>query len=280
MKDRLKEIIKVLSDNNITEGMNPKKLCKILEELGPTFIKIGQILSTRVDLLSDDYIQELSKLRSKVNPLEFSLIKQILNEAYGDVGKYFKSIDEVPIGSASIAQVHVAYLKSGEKVVIKIKRPNIDETFKTDIILLKEAVTYLHLNKFVKVMDLNLVLDDLYNTTLQELDFSNEVNNLIKFKDNNSNEENIDSPIVYTDLCRNNTIVMEYINGLMINEISKLKVKGYSLKNIALALSENYIKQALDDGFFQADPHPDNIMIRENKNIYRFRNDGYFIKEK
>ena len=268
MKDRLKEIIKVLSDNNITEGMNPKKLCKILEELGPTFIKIGQILSTRVDLLSDDYIQELSKLRSKVNPLEFSLIKQILNEAYGDVGKYFKSIDEVPIGSASIAQVHVAYLKSGEKVVIKIKRPNIDETFKTDIILLKEAVTYLHLNKFVKVMDLNLVLDDLYNTTLQELDFSNEVNNLIKFKDNNSNEENIDSPIVYTDLCRNNTIVMEYINGLMINEISKLKVKGYSLKNIALALSENYIKQALDDGFFQADPHPDNIMIRENKIIY------------
>ncbi len=235
MKDRLKEIIKVLSDNNITEGMNPKKLCKILEELGPTFIKIGQILSTRVDLLSDDYIEELSKLRSKVNPLEFSLIKQILNEAYGDVGKYFKSIDEVPIGSASIAQVHVAYLKSGEKVVIKIKRPNIDETFKTDIILLKEAVTYLHLNKFVKVMDLNLVLDDLYNTTLQELDFSNEVNNLIKFKDNNSNEENIDSPIVYTDLCRNNTIVMEYINGLMINEISKLKVKGYSLKNIALA---------------------------------------------
>ena len=259
MKDRLKEIIKVLNENNITEGMNPKKLCKILEELGPTFIKIGQILSTRIDLLPEDYIQELSKLRSKVLPLDFNIIKQILIDSYGNIDEYFKSIDEVPIGSASIAQVHVAYLKSGEKVVIKIKRPNVDETFKTDIRLLKEAVTYLHLNKFVKVMDLNLVLDDLYNTTLQELDFSNEVKNLIKFKDNNCNEENIDSPIVYTDLCTNNTIVMEYIDGLMINEISKLKVKGYSLKNIALALSENYIKQALDDGFFQADPHPDNI---------------------
>ena len=268
MKDRLKEIIKVLNENNITEGMNPKKLCKILEELGPTFIKIGQILSTRIDLLPEDYIQELSKLRSKVLPLDFNIIKQILIDSYGNIDEYFKSIDEVPIGSASIAQVHVAYLKSGEKVVIKIKRPNVDETFKTDIRLLKEAVTYLHLNKFVKVMDLNLVLDDLYNTTLQELDFSNEVKNLIKFKDNNCNEENIDSPIVYTDLCTNNTIVMEYIDGLMINEISKLKVKGYSLKNIALALSENYIKQALDDGFFQADPHPDNIMIRENKIIY------------
>ena len=246
MKDRLKEIIKVLNENNITEGMNPKKLCKILEELGPTFIKIGQILSTRIDLLPEDYIQELSKLRSKVLPLDFNIIKQILIDSYGNIDEYFKSIDEVPIGSASIAQVHVAYLKSGEKVVIKIKRPNVDETFKTDIRLLKEAVTYLHLNKFVKVMDLNLVLDDLYNTTLQELDFSNEVKNLIKFKDNNCNEENIDSPIVYTDLCTNNTIVMEYIDGLMINEISK----------------------ALDDGFFQADPHPDNIMIRENKIIY------------
>ena len=153
MKDRLKEIIKVLNENNITEGMNPKKLCKILEELGPTFIKIGQILSTRIDLLPEDYIQELSKLRSKVLPLDFNIIKQILIDSYGNIDEYFKSIDEVPIGSASIAQVHVAYLKSGEKVVIKIKRPNVDETFKTDIRLLKEAVTYLHLNKFVKVMD-------------------------------------------------------------------------------------------------------------------------------
>ena len=268
MKDRLKEIIKVLSNNDVAGGMNPKKLCKILEELGPTFIKIGQILSTRVDLLSEDYIQELSKLRSKVNPLDFSTIMQILNESYDDVDKYFKSVDEVPIGSASIAQVHVAYLKSGEKVVIKIKRPNIDETFKSDIKLLKEAVTYLHLNKFIKVMDLNLVLEDLYNTTLQELNFSNEVNNLVKFRNNNINEEYVASPVVYKDLCRDNTIVMEFIDGLMINDYDNLKIKGYNLSNIATILSDNYIKQALDDGFFQADPHPDNIMIRDNKIIY------------
>lgn len=267
MKDRLKEIIEVLKENNITHGINPVKLCKILEELGPTFIKIGQILSTRVDLLPEEYTNELSKLRSNAIPLDFQTVKNILNESYGDVDKYFKSIKHTPIGSASIAQVHIAYLISGEKVVIKIKRPGIDDKIKTDIKLLKEAVSCLHLNKFIKVFDFNLVLDELYNTTLQELDFSNEVNNLVRFSENNK-DSYIYSPKVYLDLCRDNAIVMEYIEGLKINDTSKMIDSGYNLNNVALLLSENYIKQALDDGFFHADPHPDNIMVRDDKIVY------------
>ncbi len=267
MKDRLKEIIEVLKENNITHGINPVKLCKILEELGPTFIKIGQILSTRVDLLPEEYTNELSKLRSNAIPLDFQTVKNILNESYGDIDKYFKSVKHTPIGSASIAQVHIAYLTNGEKVVIKIKRPGIDDKIKTDIKLLKEAVSCLHLNKFIKVFDFNLVLDELYNTTLQELDFSNEVNNLVKFSENNK-DSYIYSPKVYLDLCRDNAIVMEYIEGLKINDTSKLIDCGYDLNNVALLLSENYIKQALDDGFFHADPHPDNIMIRDDKIVY------------
>ena len=267
MKDRLKEIIEVLKENNITHGINPVKLCKILEELGPTFIKIGQILSTRVDLLPEEYTNELSKLRSNAIPLDFQTVKNILNESYGDVDKYFKSIKHTPIGSASIAQVHIAYLTNGEKVVIKIKRPGIDDKIKTDIKLLKEAVSCLHLNKFIKVFDFNLVLDELYNTTLQELDFSNEVNNLVRFSENNK-DSYIYSPKVYLDLCRDNALVMEYIEGLKINDTSKLIDCGYDLNNVALLLSENYIKQALDDGFFHADPHPDNIMVRDDKIVY------------
>ncbi len=267
MKDRLKEIIEVLKENNITHGINPVKLCKILEELGPTFIKIGQILSTRVDLLPEEYTNELSKLRSNAIPLDFQTVKNILNESYGNVDEYFKSIKHTPIGSASIAQVHIAYLISGEKVVIKIKRPGIDDKIKTDIKLLKEAVSCLHLNKFIKVFDFNLVLDELYNTTLQELDFSNEVNNLVRFSENNK-DSYIYSPKVYLDLCRDNAIVMEYIEGLKINDTSKLIDSGYNLNNVALLLSENYIKQALDDGFFHADPHPDNIMVRDDKIVY------------
>ncbi len=222
MNNRLKEIIDVLKKNNITQGLTPTKLSKILEELGPTYIKVGQLLSTRVDLLPEDYINELSKLRSNVIPLSPEIINEILIDNYGDINKYFKAIDYTPIGSASIAQVHIAYLLSGEKVVIKIKRPNIDKIMKSDILLLKEAVTYLHLNKIIKIIDLEAVLDELYNTTIQELNFKNEVRNLEKFRENNKNISYISCPKVYLELCTNNTIIMEYIDGISINKIAKL----------------------------------------------------------
>lgn len=265
MNNRLKEIIDVLKKNNITQGLTPTKLSKILEELGPTYIKVGQLLSTRVDLLPEDYINELSKLRSNVIPLSPEIINEILIDNYGDINKYFKAIDYTPIGSASIAQVHIAYLLSGEKVVIKIKRPNIDKIMKSDILLLKEAVTYLHLNKIIKIIDLEAVLDELYNTTIQELNFKNEVRNLEKFRENNKNISYISCPKVYLELCTNNTIIMEYIDGISINKIAKLVDENYNLETMALLLSENYIHQALDDGFFHADPHPDNILINNDK---------------
>lgn len=268
MKGRMREIIDILNKNYIYEGINPKKLCKIFEELGPTFIKVGQILSTRVDLLPEEYIDELCKLRSNAIPLEYDVIDRILNEAYGNYHNIFKRIEKEPIGSASIAQVHIAYLNNDEKVVLKIKRPNIDTYIKSDIKLLKEAVAYLHLNKIIKVIDLNLVLDELYNTTLQELDFNNEVNNLVKFKELNSDISYVYSPKVYLELCRSDVIVMEYIDGLTFNKTSSMIDEGYNLSNVALLLCENYIKQALDDGFFHADPHPDNMMVSNGKIVY------------
>jgi ubiquinone biosynthesis protein len=169
----------------------------------------------------------------------------------------------MPIGSASIAQVHIGYLKDDTKVVIKIKRPNIDEIMLEDIAMLKEAVKYLHLNKFIKAIDFELVLDELYNSTIQELDFNNEVNNLLRFRKENKDIPYVYTPKVYPELCTKNTIVMEYIEGVSINKTSYLKDNGYDLENIALLLSENYLHQALDNGFFHADPHPDNILITE-----------------
>ncbi len=268
MNGRLKEIIHILRENKITDGITPQKLCKIFEELGPTFIKVGQILSTRIDLLPQDYIQELSKLRSSTLPLSFSEIENILNRCYQDYHSVFKSIDATPIGSASIAQVHIANLLNGEKVVVKIKRPNIDEIMKSDIQLFQQAVSILHLNSFIKVIDFNALLEELYNTTLQELDFKNEVTNLVQFYHNSLSINYISSPKVYVDLCTEETIVMEYIDGIFIHHRDKLLEEGYSLENIALLLSENYIHQALDDGFFHADPHPDNIMVSNDKITY------------
>lgn len=271
MKDemeRFKEILNVLKESDLKSGINPKKLVSILEKLGPTFIKIGQILSTRVDLLPDSYIKELGKLRSNVTPLEFNEVEKILKKEYKNPHEYFSYINKIPTGSASIAQVHKATMKNGEKVVLKIKRPLIDEELECDILLLKRAVNTLHLNTFIKIIDLNEVLDQLYKTTKEETNFEVEVKHLEKFIENNSSVSYISSPKVYENLCTKNVIVMEYIEGIKINDTESLINNGYDLKLIAKKLAENYIKQALDDGFFHADPHPDNILISDDKIVF------------
>ena len=125
---RFNEIIRVLRSNNLISGLTPEKLYKTFEDLGPTFIKIGQILSTRVELLPIEYCDELSKLRSNVNPLNYEEIEKILISHYGNINDVFLSIEKKPIGSASIAQVHLAVLKENQRqVVIKVKRPGIEE---------------------------------------------------------------------------------------------------------------------------------------------------------
>ena len=265
---RFKEILSILKECNLKEGMTPKKLCNILEKLGPTFIKIGQILSTRVDLLPEEYISELSKLRSNASKLDFSVIENILNTEYKDYNKHFSYVNKRALGSASIAQVHKAKLKDGTEVILKIKRPNVEEKLSSDIMLLKRSVNVLHLNNIIKVIDLNEALDELYTVTKEEINFNVEVSHLKKFYENNKNVEYLHVPKVYEELCTKNIIVMEYIDGDKINNISELSEKGYNPSDIAKKLSENYIKQALDDGFFHADPHPDNILISNGKIVF------------
>ena len=266
---RFNEIFKILKNSGLTSGVTPDKLCNTLEQLGPTFIKIGQILSTRVDLISSEYCDALSRLRSKVTPLPYSEIEAILKEQYGDINKIFFSIDTKPIGSASIAQVHKAILRENNKcVVIKIKRPGIEKLLYTDIELFKKAVNLLHLNRIIKVMDLNEVLDQIYETTKEETNFKIETSHMIKFYKLHVSSKSINCPFVYEKLCKENIIVMDYIDGIKINDIDLLKANNYKLEVIANKLSDNYIKQAITYGFFHADPHPDNIIISKNNIIY------------
>lgn len=264
-KERLMNIVKILKDNNILNDRSPKNVKKTIEDLGPTFIKIGQILSTRVDLIPDIYAKELSKLRSNVTPLPFEEIEKILKKEYKDVKSVFSRVNERPIGSASIAQVHKARLKDNTYVVLKIKRPHIEEEIKQDIELLKEAVKILHLNHFIKIMDLESVLDELYQSTMLELDFEKEKENMLFFEQHNENETFVATPKVIENLSSKNILVMEYIDGIMVSNIEKLDSEDYNKSLIAKELSKNYIKQALDDGLFHADPHPDNITIYNNK---------------
>ena len=267
-KGRLKKIINTINKNKLLNDRSPENLRRTLEELGPTFIKIGQILSTRVDLFDDKYIEELSKLRSNVNELDFNIIQNILYENYGNYSSVFSYVEEKPIGSASIAQVHKAKLLSGEDVVLKIKRPGVEEEIKEDFELLKECIKVLHLNNLIKVMDINLLVEELYNSTLKELDFKLELKNIIEFSNNNNDINTISTPYVIDSLSSDNILVMEYIDGIYINEVDKLVSQGYKPKTIVKELSASYIKQALDDGMFHADPHPDNIVIRDDSIVF------------
>lgn len=266
---RFNEILKILKESRLVNGMTPEKLCETIEKLGPTFIKLGQIMSLRVDLLPTEYCETLSKLRSNVTPLSFEEVENVLKKNYENIDSIFLSIDQNPIGSASIAQVHRAVLKRNNKdVVIKIKRPGIDEILENDIKLFKKAVSILHLNRIIKVMDLNEVLDQVYKVTKEETNFIIETHHLIEFDNKNRNCGYVKCPYVYENLCTSEVIVMDYIDGIKINNIEGLMNLKIDLKKLAKLLCDNYINQALEDGFFHADPHPDNIFVKNNNIVY------------
>ena len=265
-KERLNEIIKIIKDSNIVSDHSPLNVRKTIENLGSTFIKIGQILSMRADFLPMEYCKELGKLRGDVLPMPFNEVEDVLNNAYDNYKDVFSFVDKNVIGSASIAEVHRAKLKNGENVVIKIKRLNIDEKIKTDIELLKKAIDITHINHFITIMDLDKALDEIYDVTKEELDFTKEVEHVFKFVEKNNNSY-VSAPYIYNELTTTSTIVMEEVKGVKIDDLEMLR-NEYDLSLIASILSDNYIKQALDDGMFHADPHPDNIIISDDKIIF------------
>lgn len=225
-------------------------------------------MSNRYDLLPKEYCDALANLRANVTPMDFKEVNQILKEEFGNPNEIFQNISKNCIGSASIAQVHKAKLKSGEDVVIKVQRRNIYEIMSTDVKLFKRAIRLLHLNLLIKIVDLNSVLDEMYNVAKEEMDFEIEAKNLEEFRQNNCDIVYIGVPKVYKSLVTKKVLVMEYVEGINVTDKQELLNSGYDLEEIGLKLANNYIKQALDDGFFHADPHPDNMCIREGKIMF------------
>ena len=267
-KTRLKEIVAILKESDFIGGITPEKVCNTISKLGPTFIKIGQIMSSRYDILPQNYCEALAKLRSNVEPMPFSTVRQILEEELGDIDEIFESISEKSIGSASMAQVHHGKLKTGEDVAIKVQRENIYETMTMDVKLLKKAIILLHLRLIVKSIDLNSVIDEIYNVAKEEMNFEIEANHLEEFKQNNSDIIYVDAPKVYRNYVTKKVLVMDFVKGISLDDTNKLEEAGYDCEEIGLKLANNYIKQALDDGFFHADPHQENIFIHEGKIVY------------
>lgn len=268
--ERLKQIIDVLKKYHIPKEMTPENLRLAFEELGPTFIKMGQIMASREDLIPKNYCDELSNLRSSVRPMPFDEVVKIIEEEYQcNISEVFSEFDGSPIGSASIAQVHKAKLLDGTVVAVKVQRRNIEKLMRTDMGLLKKAISILCLNKITgDIIDLEAVVDEMYARTLEEMDFNIELSHVKEFNKNNKDLVYIKTPNVYEELSYNDVLVMEYVDGYRITDSEKLKRDGYDLDEIGEKLAHNYLKQAIDDGFYHADPHSDNIKISGGKIVY------------
>ncbi len=272
---RFKEIISVFAkygfgyifdSKDEEQKKSPANLRKAFEDLGPTFIKIGQILSTRPDLLPKEYIDELVKLQDSAITEDFNDIKVVFEKSLNTtIEENFQYLNKVPIASASIAQVYEGILKDGRKVVLKIQRPEIYEKIIKDITILMKILKIAEGKINIPVIDPIEALEEIKFTTIQELNFISEANNIEKFRELNKNIAPIYAPYVVNELLSDKVLVLENIDGIKINNIKELKENGYDINDIADKLTLAFCKHIFEDGFFHGDPHPGNLLISEGK---------------
>lgn len=267
---RLAEIYKIIRKHRLTKGVSPEGLRLLLEDLGPTFVKIGQVLSMRSEILPKKYCDELTKLRADVRPLPYEVVLATLQREYDrPLEEIFAHIDEKPNGSASVAQVHRATLVTGEDVAIKVQRPGVQEVMAQDISIMRSIVhTVMLFSNSEQIIDLEDVVEELWQTFKEETDFLQEAANLDEFARRNADVKYISCPKAYHELCTEHVVVMEYVEGINIGDTDALIENGYDLQEIGNKLVDNYTRQVLDDGFFHGDPHPGNIIIRGGQIVY------------
>ena len=226
-----------------------------LLELGPTFVKLGQIASTRGDLYPPEFTKELESLQDNVPPFDFSLVKDVVNK---DI---FKEFDEVPFKSASIGQVHKATLKNGKKVVVKLKRPGIYDIMQTDTENVKKILDFIQSIGIDTGSSSNFVLNDSIEYLLGEANYRQEVENAIKFRKSLKGVDWIKVPYVYKKYCTDDMIVMEYVEA---DKITDIQIKNINKKKVCEALVNSYVIQTMDSGLFHGDPHPGNLAISKD----------------
>jgi len=243
----------------------PERLRLALEELGPTFVKFGQILSTRPDFLPPAFIQELEKLQDRVPPFNsFQAQKIVEKELNKPLEKLFKKFEAKPIAAASLSQVHKAILSNNEMVAVKIQRPDIKEVIKLDLEILENLAGFLE-NRLHNgwVYQPKLIVAEIKKAIEREIDFTNEAYNFERFRINFKDIEYIKVPKIYWEMSTTKVLTMEFMKGTKINEITQSKYKNiFDAKKVAKQGAEAILKQILEDGFFHADPHPANLLVQ------------------
>ncbi|MFP4016607.1 MAG: ABC1 kinase family protein [Halanaerobiales bacterium] len=235
----------------------------VLQELGPTYIKLGQLLSTRADLLPPTYVRELRKLQDKVDSVPFEDIEEILIEELGrDYLVYFQKIDKRPQAAASIAQTHRAILHDGTDVILKVQRPGIEKMVKSDFEIMKNLVLIAEeRGYFPEFLKASRLIDEFRESLKKELNFKRELANINKFASNFRDNEKIVVPDVYEDISSRRLLVLEEIKGIKLSEIEDTDELDIDGPTLAVLGAQAFMKQVLIDGFFHADPHPGNIFV-------------------
>jgi ubiquinone biosynthesis protein len=241
----------------------PERVRCTLEELGATYVKVGQFLSGRADLLPPAYIEELVKLLDAAPPVPFEDVRQVIEQELGaPIPKLFLHFEEHPIASASIGQVHRATLFDGRAVVVKVQRPGIEEEVEADLELLLRQARFLERHsETMRDQNLVAIAEELARSVREELNYQTEGRNAERLRSNFRDQADYVLPEVLWSLSTRRVITLEYLEGIQFNEVDRLREAGYDLASVAQAAVEGYLQQIFVDGFYQADPHPANLLV-------------------
>ena len=248
---------------------DPVRIRRTLEELGPSFIKLGQLMSTRGDLFPPEYIDELSKLQDQVPPVPFEGIRRLIETELGQSpDQLFKSIDETAMAAASVAQVHTARLKTGEKVAVKVIRPGIEKRIRKDIQLMYYfAARFERRFEMGRIVGAVNLVKEFERTIFRELDMLIEAGNIERFTRSFKDIDEIYIPKVYWDLTAKSVLVMEHIEGIKMDRVDEIRRHGIDPQEVAMIGLRSFSRQLMAAGIFHADPHPGNTLVMHDGRV-------------
>jgi predicted unusual protein kinase regulating ubiquinone biosynthesis (AarF/ABC1/UbiB family) len=253
----------------IGKESQPEELASDLENLGATFIKLGQLLSTRGDLLPEPYLDALARLQDKVEPFSFAEVDAIVSSELGiRISKAFAEFDAEPLAAASLAQVHRARMRDGRAVVVKVQRPGVREQIVNDLEALEEVASFIDAHTEIgKRYEFVNMLEDLRRSLLREIDFQREGNNLLRLGDSLRDFRRIVIPEPIDDFTTSRVLTMDYVSGKKVTALSPLRLLEVDGARLSEELFRAYLKQMLVDGFFHADPHPGNVFLTDDDRV-------------